>query len=109
MRLRKTFVMSATLLLLGFFTIPLVGGLAGASITPQQGAAMGGVLFVGRWLWLWFIDWLFDRLLLREAGPTQWPWAPGESSTLPPLRDKDRTRLVRHVREMQGNHPEATS
>ena len=43
-----------------------------------------------------------------EAGATQWPWAPGESSTLPPLRDKDRARLVSQVQELQSNHPEAT-
>mgnify|MGYP000435010683 CR=1 FL=1 len=74
MRLGKTFVMSITLLLLGFWTIPLVGGLTGARITPGKGAAMGGLLFVGRWLLLWFIDWAFDRLLRNiqtMEGPNQ--------------------------------------
>lgn len=38
---------------------------------------------------------------LREAGPTQWPWPPGESSTLPPLRAPDHARLQRHFQEME--------
>ncbi len=38
---------------------------------------------------------------LREAGPTQWPWGPGESSTLPPLRAADQQRLEQQIQDLE--------
>lgn len=41
----------------------------------------------------------------REDGATHWPhwpWGPGESSTLPPLRDAERQRLERHINDIEG-------
>jgi hypothetical protein len=44
----------------------------------------------------------------REDGPTQWPhwpWGPGESSTLPPLRPREQERLERQINEVKDPTP----
>lgn len=58
----EAFVASAAILLFGFATVPLAGWAVGVVITPQQGAGMGLLFFVGRFVLLWAVRTAFHRL-----------------------------------------------
>lgn len=58
----EAFCGSAAILLFGFITIPLAGWAVGLTITPGQGAGMGLLFFVGRFLLLWVVRTGFHKL-----------------------------------------------
>lgn len=63
----EAFVASLGILLAGFVTLPLAAWLVGAHLTAGQGAGMGAILFVLRFLWLWGVRAAFHRFLERKA------------------------------------------
>jgi hypothetical protein len=58
----ESFVGSASILVFGFVTIPLAGWAVGVTMTPQQGAGMSLLFFVGRWALLYVVRSVFERL-----------------------------------------------
>lgn len=62
MKALEAFVGSASILLLGFVTIPLVGWAVGVTMTPQQGAGMSLLFFSGRFAVLYGVRCVFERL-----------------------------------------------
>ena len=52
---------STSILLFGFFTIPLAAAMSGATITTTQGIKMSLIFFVGRWLLLYVIRCIFKK------------------------------------------------
>ena len=61
MKALEAFVGSASILLFGFLTIPLAGWAVGLRMTPEQGAGMGLIFFLGRWALLYALRCLFER------------------------------------------------
>lgn len=59
----ESFIVSLGILVVGIFTIPLAGKVAGVKITHRQATVMGLVFFAGRWAWVWGV-----RLFSMQIG-----------------------------------------
>ena len=59
----ESFIVSLGILVVGIFTIPLAGKVAGVKITHMQATVMGLVFFAGRWAWVWGV-----RLFSMQIG-----------------------------------------
>lgn len=62
MKALEAFVGSASILVFGFVTIPLAGWAVGVTMTAQQGAGMGLFFFAGRFVLLYGVRCVFERL-----------------------------------------------
>jgi hypothetical protein len=55
-------IASSGLLIFGAFTLPAVASMVGAQMTVTQGAEMSAILFLLRFVWLFFLRVMFSRL-----------------------------------------------
>jgi uncharacterized membrane protein len=62
MKATEALLASAGIWLAGLLTIPLAGAAVGVHITTTQSAGMGALFFVGRFLWLWLLRAVFERM-----------------------------------------------
>jgi len=61
MRALEAFIGSAGVTLFGFISIPLVASFVGVNITQKQGAMMGAIFFVMRFIWLYILRVVFSK------------------------------------------------
>lgn len=62
MRALEAFIGSAVVTLFGFFSIPLVASFVGVNISQRQGAVMGAIFFVMRFIWLYILRIIFSKI-----------------------------------------------
>jgi hypothetical protein len=58
----ESFIASLGIAAVGWLSIPLVGYAAGVYITAPQAAKMSGIFFVMRFVWLFLLRTMFERL-----------------------------------------------